>query len=140
MLRVNIAIYDISAERFMDVRQPLPQVQINTNFSLTGIEKKADDSLEFPFVVTISYNPSVAQISLKGRAYVIGEKEEIEKIYKENQEKKPPPAVVMQSISNVTFVECILVSRTLNIPPPIPLPIISETKSTDKKLGRDYSA
>jgi len=140
MIRVNVSISSISAERFLDIRQPLPQVQINTNFNLTGMDKKSDGSLEFPFVVTIVYNPSVAQISLKGRAYVMGEKGEIEKISDGYNEKKPPPQLVMQSVANVAFIESIMVSRTLNVPPPIPLPQISEGKPADKKLGRDYSA
>lgn len=141
MIRVNVSISSISAERFLDFRQPVPQIQINTNFNLTGMDKRPDESLEFPFIVTINYNPSVAQISLKGRAYVIGDKGEIEKIHREYEEKKPPPPAVMQSVSNVAFIESVLISRTLNIPPPIPLPQISEVKPTDKKFsGKDYTA
>jgi hypothetical protein len=141
MIRVNVSISNVSAERFLDVRQPLPQIQINTNLNLTGMEKKPDSSLEVPFVLTISYNPSVAQISLKGKAYVVGDREEIEKIYKDYEEKKPPPPIIVQSVSNVAFIESVLISRTLNVPPPIPLPQIPEAKPTDKKpSGRDYTA
>jgi hypothetical protein len=140
MIRVNVSISNVSAERFLDFRTPFPPVQINTNLNLTGMEKKPDASLEVPFVLTISYSPSVAQISLRGRAYVIGEKDEIEKIYREYEEKKPPPPVIVQSVSNVVFIESVLISRTLSIPPPIPLPQIPEAKPTDKKpSGRDYS-
>lgn len=124
----------------MDVRQPLPPIQINTNLNLTGMEKKPDSSLEVPFVLTISYNPSVAQISLKGKAYVVGDKGEIEKIYKDYEEKKPPPPIIVQSVSNVAFIESVLISRTLNVPPPIPLPQIPEAKPADKTSGRDYTA
>jgi hypothetical protein len=140
MIHVNVAVSNVSAERFLDVRKPLPPVQINTNLNLTGMEKKSDDSLEVPFVLTISYNPSVAQISLKGRAYVMGDKGELEKIYREYEEKKPPPPIIVQSISNVSFVESILLSRTLSVPPPIPLPQIPEGKPGEKPSGRDYSA
>jgi len=124
----------------LDVRQPLPPIQINTNLNLTGMEKKPDSSLEVPFVLTISYNPSVAQISLKGKAYVVGDKGEIEKIYKDYEEKKPPPPIIVQSVSNVAFIESVLISRTLNVPPPIPLPQIPEAKPADKTSGRDYTA
>jgi hypothetical protein len=41
---------------------------------------------------------------------------------------------------NVAFIESVLISRTLNIPPPIPLPQIPETKPAEKPSGRDYSA
>ena len=118
----------------------MPAVQINTNLNLTSMEKKPDNSVEVPFILTINYNPSVAQISLKGKAYVIGEKSEVDKIYKEYEEKKPPPPVIVQSVSNVAFIESVLISRTLNIPPPIPLPQIPETKPPEKPSGRDYSA
>ncbi len=141
MIRVNVSITNVSADRFWDIRKPIPPIQIGTNLNLVGMEKKSEDSLEVPFVLTINYNPSIAQINLKGRAYVAGDKGEIEKVYKEYEEKKPPPPVIVQSISNVVFIESIVVSRTLNIPPPIPLPQIPETKQQDKKPSeRDYSA
>jgi len=141
MIRVNVAINNVSAERFLDIRKPLPQVQINTNLNLIGIEKGQDDSLEVPFVLTINYNPSIAQINLKGKAYVAGDKPELEKVLKEYEEKKPPPPIIVQSISNVAFVESILISRTLSVPPPIPLPQIPETKQPTKKSSDlDYSA
>jgi hypothetical protein len=140
MIRVNVAITNISAERFWDIRKPIPPIQIGTNINIVGMDKKPDESLEVPFVLAINYNPSIAQISLKGSAYVSGDKNEIEKILKDHEEKKPPPPLIVQSISNVVFIESVLVSRTLNIPPPIPLPQIPQTKAGSKPKGRDYSA
>jgi hypothetical protein len=141
MIRVNVFVNNVSAERFMDIRKPLPPVQISTNLNLVAVEKASDDSLEVPFVLTISYNPSIAQISLKGKAYVAGDKSELEKVIREYEEKKPPLPVIVQSISNVAFVESIIISRTLSVPPPIPLPQIPETKQQTKKPSEmDYSA
>jgi len=141
MIRVNVAITNISAERFWDIRKPIPPIQIGTNINVVGMEKKADGTLEFPFVLAINYNPSIAQISLKGSAYVSGDKGEIEKALKEHEEKKPPQQLIAQSISNVVFIESVLISRTLNIPPPIPLPQIPQAKAPGAKpKGRDYSA
>jgi len=140
MLRVNVIVSNISAERFLDFRKPFPQIQISTNLNLTSMEKKPDDSLEVPFILTISYNPSVAQINLKGTAYVVGDKHEIEQAYNDYEAKKPPPPVVIQSVSNVAFIESVLISRTLNVPPPIPLPQIPENKPIEKKPSdRDYT-
>jgi hypothetical protein len=141
MIKVNVLIFNVSADRFWDIGKAIPPIQINTNLNLIGMEKKSEDSLEVPFVLTINYNPSIAQISLKGKAYVAGDKSEIEKVYTEYEEKKPPPPVIVQSISNVVFVESIVVSRTLNIPPPIPLPQIPQVKPSGKKPSEmDYSA
>jgi hypothetical protein len=141
MIRVNVAITNISAERFWDIRKPIPPIQIGTNINIVGMEKKPDGSVEVPFVLAINYNPSIAQISLKGSAYVSGDKNEIEKVLKDHEEKKPPPPLIVQSISNVVFIESVLISRTLNIPPPIPLPQIPQAKARGSKpKGRDYSA
>jgi hypothetical protein len=140
MIRVNVAITNISAERFLDIRKPTPQIQINTNLNLIGMEKSAE-SLEVPFVLTINYNPSVAQLSLKGKAYVAGDKVELDKVWKDYEEKKPPPPIIVQSISNVVFVESVVISRALNVPPPIPLPQIPEGKPPNEKPSKmDYSA
>ena len=68
MLKVNVLVTSISAERFWDIRKPIPPIQINTNINVIGMEKKAEDSLEVPFVLSIGYNPSLAQMSLKGNA------------------------------------------------------------------------
>jgi len=136
-----VAIANISAERFWDIRKPIPPIQISTNINMVDMEKKPDGSLEVPFVLTINYNPSIAQISLKGSAYVSGDKSEIDKVLKDYEEKKPPPQLIVQSISNVVFIESVLISRTLNIPPPIPLPQIPEAKAPSAKPAeRDYSA
>jgi hypothetical protein len=142
MLRVNVVITSISAERFWDIKKPIPPIQINTNINVVGMEKKQDESLEVPFVLSIAYNPSIAQMNLKGNAYVTGEKTEIEKVLKEYDLKKPPPQIIIQSVSNVVFIESVLISRTLNIPPPIPLPQIPEAGKppSTKPEGRDYSA
>ena len=143
MIRVNVSISNISAERFWDNRKPSPNIQIATNINVVSIDRKGADSLEVPFVLTINYNPSIAQLSLKGSASVQGEKGEIDKIIKDYEQKKPPAQIIIQSISNVVFVESIIVSRSLNIPPPIPLPQIPEVGAkppSKKPEGRDYSA
>ncbi|MDI9578481.1 MAG: hypothetical protein WC203_03060 [Candidatus Bathyarchaeia archaeon] len=143
MLKVNVVISSISAERFWDIRKSVPPIQISTNINVVGMEKKQDTSVDVPFVLSIGYNPSIAQMSLKGVAYIIGEKNEIDEVLKDYEQKKPPAQIIIQSISNVVFIESVLISRILNIPPAIPLPQIPEagSKPSNTKLkGRDYSA
>jgi hypothetical protein len=142
MIRVNVSVTNISADRFWDNRKPAPNIQISTNINVVSIDKKLDDSLEVPFILTITYNPSIAQMSLKGSAYVQGDKNEVEQILREYEQKKPPAQIILQSISNVVFTESILISRILNIPPPIPLPVIPESGKAQpqKPASRDYSA
>ncbi len=124
MVQVKVFLKEISAERFWDFGKQIPPVKISTNLNIVGMEETGEALIEFPFVFSISYTPGVAQISVKGRAHVSGDKEELGEIREARREKKPPPPVVMQSISNVVFLESVIVSRSLAIPPPIPLPRI----------------
>jgi hypothetical protein len=134
MINVGVRFLQLSAELFWDIDKPIPPVQIATNLNVIGIGKKHDDLLEVPFVFTINYSPAVAQISFKGRAHVTGKREELTQIHNAYLEKKPPLPVIVQSISNVAFIESVLITRTLNIPPPLPLPQISLGKAEGKKL------
>jgi hypothetical protein len=109
MLKVNVVVTSITAERFWDIRKPIPPIQINTNINIVGMERKQDDSLDVPFVLSIVYNPSIAQMSLKGVAYVMGEKGEVDKVLKDYENKKPPAQIIIQSISNVVFIESVLI-------------------------------
>lgn len=141
MIRVNVIITSISAERFWEIKKSIPPVQIGTNINILSMKKGSDNSLEVPFVLAINYKPSIAQLSLRGTAYVSGEESEITKVLEDHEQKKPPPPLVVQSISNVVFIESVLISRTLKIPPPIPLPHIPQAKGPGPKpKGRDYSA
>jgi hypothetical protein len=131
MVNVRVFVNNISAENFWDIGKPIPPIQIATNLNVVGINKKDEELLEVPFVFTINYTPGVAQISLKGKSQVTGSKDELQQILKDYKEKKHPPPIVMQTISNIVFLESVMICRSLNIPPPIPLPKISP--STQKK-------
>jgi hypothetical protein len=128
MVQVRVFVNNISAERFWDIEKPIPPVQVATNLNVVGINEKGEGTLEVPFVFTINYTPAVAQISLKGKSHVTGSKDELKQIRSTYKEKKPPPPIIVQSISNVVFLESVIVCRTLNIPPPIPLPKIPPVK------------
>ena len=139
MIRVGVYVNHLSAERLWDFEKPIPPVQIATNLNLIAVERKRDDLLEVPFVFTINYNPAVAQISVKGKAHVTGEKEELTQIHKAYSDKKPPLPIIVQSISNVAFIESILITRTLNIPPPVPLPQIPPAGQQEGKKPSEPS-
>jgi hypothetical protein len=128
MLSVRVFVKNISAENFWEIGKLIPPVQMATNLNVVGINKKSDDMLEVPFVFTINYSPGVAQISIKGKSHVRGSKDELRQILKDHKEKKPPSPIIIQSISNVVFLESVIICKTLNIPPPIPLPKIFPTQ------------
>ena len=97
-----------------------PQVQIAVNINIVGLDQKNESTAEAPFVFTVSYTPSIAQLSVKGRAQVNGDKDEISKMIEEHKQNKPPPAPVIQAVSSIAIAEAIILSKSLGIPPPLP--------------------
>jgi hypothetical protein len=88
--------------------------------------------LSVPFVVSISYSPSVAQINIKGEAFVSGNPQELQRLKADYDAKRPPPPNLLQAITTTSLVEATIVSRSLNIPPPIPLPPVGQRPHVGK--------
>lgn len=137
---MNVFIHNLSAERFWEIGKPFPPVKIQTNLNIIGINEKQEDMLDVPFIFTINYNPAIAQINVRGKAQVTGEKDEIEKAKKSRAEKKPPPPILVQTIMNVAFLESVMISRAIHVPPPIPLPKIRFGKKGKGPVQVDYRA
>ena len=140
MVNVRVFLKNISAENYWEIGRPIPPVKIATNLNVVGVNKKSDELLEVPFVFTINYNPSVAHITFKGTSQVTGDPEELEQIIQNHKDKKPPSPLVLQSISNIVFLESVILCKTLNIPPPIPLPKIGAPDQQKKRSEPTYRA
>jgi hypothetical protein len=111
----------MSAERFWEIDRPLPpQVQLAVNINMLDIDQRPDGTLDAPWLFTINFTPSIAQISIKGKAKISGEGEETKKIFEEHKAQKPPPVQLIQAVSNAAIADAIWVSRSLNVPPPLP--------------------
>jgi hypothetical protein len=121
MIHVNIFVTSMSAERLWEVDRAMPpQVQIGVNINMLDIDERPDGTLDAPFVFTVGYTPAIAQINIKGKAKITGDSHEAKKIVEEHKAKKTPPVQLVQAVSNAAIADAILISRSLNIPPPLP--------------------
>ena len=121
MLRVTVQITNLTGERFWGQESQLPpQVQIAVNINVVGLDLKNESAADAPFVFTVNYSPSIAQLSVKGRPQVSGQKEEISKMMDDHKQNRPPPVAIIQAVSSIAMAEAILLSKSLGIPPPLP--------------------
>src|SRR6266481_9576645 len=121
VLRVAIQVTNLSGERYWASDTPLPpQVQIAVNINIVGLDQKTESTVEAPFVFTVSYTPSIAQLSVKGKAQVTGDRSEVVEMTEEHEKNRPPPQQVIQAVSSIALAEVIIMSKSLGIPPPLP--------------------
>jgi hypothetical protein len=72
---------------------------------------------------------------------VTGDEKELGEMKRYFDEKKNPPPMILQTISNIGFLEGIIISRSLNIPPPIPLPsVMAQQQGKESKVNPSYIA
>src|SRR5208337_3207549 len=142
LIQMNIFMTNFSAERLWEVDRALPQqVQIGVNINMLDIGQRSDGTLEAPFVFTVSFTPPIAQISIKGKAKISGDSDDTKRIVEEHAAKKPPPAQLIQAVSNAAIADAILLSRSLNIPPPLPpIPQPQAQQGTQKRPDPRYTA
>lgn len=121
MLRVAVQVTNLSGERYWSYDTPLPpQVQIAVNINIIGVDQKTDSTVEAPFVFTVGYTPSIAQLSVKGKAQVTADRSEVVQMIEEHRKSRPPPQTVIQAVSSIAMAEVIIMSKSLGIPPPLP--------------------
>src|SRR5437899_11543978 len=132
VLRVASQVTNLSGERYWANDTPLPpQVPNAVNINIVGLEQKTESLVEAPFVFTVSYTPSIAQLSVKGKAQVTGDRSEVVQMTEEHQKNRPPPQTVIQAVSNIAMAEVIIMYKSLGIPPPLPpIGLPSETSPT----------
>lgn len=140
MIHVNIFVTSVSGERFWEVDRPLPQqVQIGININMIDIDQRSDGTLDAPFVFTVGFTPGIAQINIKGKAKISGDSADTTKILEEHKAKKTPPVQLVQAVSNAAMADAILISRSLNVPPPLP-PIPQPQQAQPSKPDSRYTA
>ncbi len=120
-IRCIVQVTNLSGERYWAYDTPLPpQVQIAVNINIVGLDQKTESTVEAPFVFTVSYTPSIAQLSVKGKAQVTGDRSEVVEMTEEHKKNRPPPQQVIQAVSSIALAEVIIMSKSLGIPPPLP--------------------
>lgn len=139
-MNVGISLSQITGEKFMDLEKGMVNIQVTTNINIQKMVQ-SEGMLDFNFIFSVNYNPAIASLHIKGSAKVSGDEKELGEIRKGFEEKKNLPPMILQTISNIGFLEGIVMSRSLNIPPPIPLPsVMAQQQAKESKVNPSYIA
>ncbi|MBI4438859.1 hypothetical protein HY640_02925 [Candidatus Woesearchaeota archaeon] len=109
------------------------QVDINNNALIRDVQesdfplgKQKQKGLTFKFEFTSKYEPDIGELMLEGEILYLGDQkthDEVIKSWKKSRNvPKPIMAEMMDTVLTRCNVEAIILSRDVNLPPPLPLP------------------
>ena len=109
------------------------KITINNNISIKNIEKKElvvgsakQEGVKFSFEFTSKYEPNFGEIVMLGDVLYIQTAQKIKQIVDGWKKDKNVPKEVMEQIMNAALtksnIEALVLSQTVNLPPPIQLP------------------
>lgn len=129
----------------IEVRRYAPaisgQVNINNNSTVTNVDE-VDGKLSVGFVFSSSYEPNIGLIRMEGELLVTESKENVERALDEWKKtgKKNLPEDIAEKTHNAILSNCIveatILSREVQLPPPIPTPQVKMGKG-DGDAGVD---
>ncbi len=134
MTILGINFTKISVER-KDVMKG--KINITNNVSITDIEKADMDlgapkseGLNIRFKFTSTYEPDFAKMAFEGVLIYMDDEKKVKDILKDwKKDKKIEKDFmtnVINSLLNKCNIEALIMSREINLPPPIPLPKVQQ--------------
>lgn len=140
MTIVGFNFTKISAEK----KTPLKgKINISNNVSIKDVHnadlslgQAKQEGIRFVFLFKSTYDPDIGSIELGGDVLFIGDKARTKKILDTWKKDKQVPQEEMTAILNTVLskcnVEALLISREVNLPPPIPMPKINTEQPPQK--------
>ena len=103
------------------------------------IAKSEKTGLKFDFEFSVKYEPKIGDINILGTILYLDEEKEIKSILSEwNKNKKIKPEVAAQIINTAivkSAIKALALSQDINLPPHLPIPIISPPRQEDNYIG-----
>jgi len=112
------------------------KININNNISIKGIDEAKLDigpkqkALRFSFAFIAKYEPDMAIIELEGDLTLLEDNKKADDLLaawkKDKKVPKDKMAEVLGTALNKSNIQALILSQTVNLPPPIQLPQISK--------------
>ena len=122
----GVILTGIEAKRFIRVDEGSPSVSISSNITLTDAYLNSTNNLFIEFVFCCNYTPNICSIKIDGVFIYEGlDKEEIITEWKERKRLDSGKFLfIHNSILYRCFIEAVGVSKDINVPCPVPIPVV----------------
>ena len=114
------------------------KINISNNIAIKDVKERDiapgktidQKGVQFIFEFASKYEPKVAEIKLEGDVMYIGTNKQVEEITKSWKKDKKVPKEIMTGVLNTALTKCniqaLILSQSVNLPPPIPLPKVKK--------------
>lgn len=125
---------------FVEKKNPVKgKVSINNNVTIKNLEETKlnlntnKKALKINFDFTSDYTPNIGNILLEGEVIYLVDSNKVDDIVKTWKKNKKLEKDIMTRVLNNVLTKCniqaLILSKDMNLPPPIPLPKVGETES-----------
>lgn len=125
----NMNFKTVEARRYQKRPQKPSQVRIDNNLSVTGLEAIGDDTAQVEFSYTASYGP-MGVIKIDGEFR--WQDDAVDTVLsKWQEERQMEPNIASQlhtTIMQACLPEAVMLAKSIQLPPPIPMPQIKFQK------------
>ena len=140
-MKINVNIVNVSVERLWPLNKSFPsKFQINSNLNIINLKAVSENMFTSDFIFSVNYIPPIAQLRIRGTFTLIDPPSEIKNMLRGKDAPKKLPPQLIQIILNSILADAVILSKIVNIPPPIPFPSIMSQKDKSKKGPPSYVA
>jgi len=116
------------------------KINISNDVSIKDVEEAdfgKNKGLRMIYTFVSNYNPELGKIELEGDIFFAEKEKTIKDMFKSWEKNKKLPDDIMMNILDFLLMKCntqsIILSKELNLPPPIPFPKVDRAK-----VGKEY--
>jgi len=139
-MKIELRYRNLEVKRFGETTG---QVNINNNSTLTSVER-IDERVSINFVFSTNYDPGIGVIRIEGNIRFSDTEENMERAIDEWKKSggKNLPVDLAEKVHNAILSNCVvqatLLSKEVQLPPPIPMPNVSIGRKDNKaKIDED---
>ena len=133
-MKIELRYRNLEVKRF---GESSGSVNINNNSTLTSVER-VEDKVSVNFVFSTNYDPGIGVIRIEGNLSFSDTEENMNRAMDEWKKSggKNLPVDLAEKVHNTILSNCVvqatLLSKEVQLPPPIPMPNVSIGKKEDK--------
>lgn len=118
------------------------KLNINNDISIKEVEEAnlgKNKAVKMTYFFRSNYNPDLGKIELEGDVFFTEKDKVIKEIMDSWEKNKKLPENIMMDILDFLLMKCntqsVIISKDLNLPPPIPFPKVDRAKAGKEYIG-----